>query len=132
MHRRLLLTVVFCLFFATTLSIQCYSGIDKQCIKLQDMNDCGQGETCQCVKYRFPCTEGDTACNKEEQSKGVIKWAYTIVPESTCKSMELFSSVYYDVTCCTKSGCNRPKNVKCSSYQGRRRALRKLTDLLDF
>jgi hypothetical protein len=132
MCRRLLFTLVFCLFFTTILSIQCYTGTDTQCMLAPDMNDCGSGETCQCAKYRFQCTQDDHACNEYEQSKHVKKWAYTIVAASTCQLLKTLPSVYEEVTCCSKKGCNLPNSGKCVWFQARRQALRKLNDLFDF
>jgi len=97
-----------------------------------DTNDCGSGEKCQCVKYRFQCTQDDQACSKQEQSKNVKKWAYTILPASTCQYLKQFSSVYEDLTCCSTNRCNKPNNGKCSWSQGRRQTLRKFNDLLNF
>ncbi len=132
MCRRLFFTVVFCLFFATTLSIRCYTGTTRQCILAPNMNDCSSGETCQCAKYRFQCTKDDQACDKREQLAQTKKWAYTIMGKSTCQMLQTPSSGYDDVTCCSTNGCNRPDNGRCSWSQSRRRELRKLTDLLDF
>jgi hypothetical protein len=132
MCHQLLFTLVFCLSFTTILSIRCYTGSDRQCTLAPDMNDCGSNETCQCAKYLFQCTQNDQACNECEQSNKVKKWAYTIFPTSKCQLLKTSSSGYEEVTCCSKKGCNRPDNGKCSLSQARRRALRKLTDLLDF
>jgi len=129
---QLLFILVFCLSFITILSIRCYTGTDRQCALAPDKIDCGSNETCQCAKYLFQCTQNDQACNQYEQSNNVKKWAYTILPTSKCQSLKIPSNSYEEVTCCSKKGCNQPDNGKCSVTQARRRALRKLTDLIDF
>jgi hypothetical protein len=131
MCRRLLFAVVFCVYLTTVLSIQCYAGTDKQCLLMPDMTDCGEDETCQCAKYRFQCSEDDTACNEHEQKHKIKKWAYIITSGSTCQSMLAYPSIYEDAVCCSTDECNQPANGKCSWSQDRRRALRKLTDLLE-
>jgi hypothetical protein len=132
MGRQLLFTVVFCLLLTTVLSIRCYTGTDRQCLLAPDITDCGSGDTCQCAKYRFQCTEDDQACTKQEQLHKTTKWAYTIVASSTCQMILATPSVYEQAVCCSKNGCNRPASGRCSWSQARRRSLRKLTDLLEF
>ena len=137
MFSQLLFTLIlFSLFFTNILSLQCYAGTDSECMLLPSMNDCGEGETCQCAKYRFKCTQGDEACTESEQLSGVTKWAYIITSKSTCETMKSasYSSIYQDVTCCSENKCNKPaKNVQCSVLQARRRNLRKFSDnLLNF
>jgi hypothetical protein len=117
MCRRLLVTLVFCLSFATISSIRCYTGTDEQCIFAPDMNDCGSGETCQCAKYRFQCTQDDQGCNKYEQSNNVKKWAYLFIAASTCQSLKTQPNLFEEVTCCSQNGCNQPNNGKCSWSQ---------------
>ncbi|CAF2934126.1 unnamed protein product [Rotaria sp. Silwood2] len=132
MRRRLLFTIVFCLFFVTTLSIQCYTGTDTQCVLAPNIQDCGPGEVCICVKYRFKCTNDDQACSQREQLTGVTKWAYTVVSKSVCEALKNPMSGASSVQCCSTNRCNRPDNGKCSWSQTRRRVLRKFTDLFDF
>jgi hypothetical protein len=112
MCRRLLFIIVFCSFFATILSIQCYIGIDGECILSSNTQDCGTGETCQCAKYRFQCTEDDQGCTKNEQSSGVEKWVYAIVSENTCQMMKIARHLYKGITCCSTDKCNQPNNVR--------------------
>ncbi|CAF4916262.1 unnamed protein product, partial [Rotaria socialis] len=112
-------------------SIQCYGGTDTECMLLPDMRDCGDGEVCQCAKYYFQCTQGDGACSQKEQSAGIMKWAYAPLGKNMCIEMQKYRNVYRNLTCCGTNGCNRPANAKCSLFQSRRRALRKLTKLLD-
>ena len=78
------------------------------------MDDCGEGETCQCVKYRFKCAEDNTACTQNEQSSGVTKWAYATVAKSTCETLQNPASGASDVECCAEDGCNKPEDVSCS------------------
>jgi hypothetical protein len=96
------------------------------------MNDCGSGETCQCAKYLFQCTKDDQACNEQERLNNVKKWAYTIFPASLCQFLKTPLSGYEEVSCCSTTECNQPGSGRCSWSQARRRALRKLTDLLEF
>lgn len=133
MYRRGLLCIaLICLSLTTTSAIKCYLGTDQQCILGPDMNDCGEGEDCQCAKYRFPCTEDDHACNKQEQENHTKKWAYTIVSARTCQALESATDLFEQVSCCSTDGCNQPTSGKCFMAQSRRRALRKWADLLDF
>jgi len=132
MYRQLLLIAVFCLFFPIILSIRCYTGTDRQCILTSNMSDCGSTEPCQCVKYLFQCTQDDQACTKHERLNNIKKWAYTILPANICRVLKTSSNGYEQVTCCSKSRCNQPDSGKCSRSQDRRRALRRLNDLLDF
>ncbi|UJR08240.1 hypothetical protein I4U23_012513 [Adineta vaga] len=133
MYRRIFLfLVVFCFLFTNTLAIQCYTGTDRQCTLSPKTIKCGSDEPCQCAKYRFQCTKDDQACNQQEQTAQTKKWAYTIVSKSTCKTLQTATNVYEDITCCSKNKCNRPATGRCSWSQERRRALRKLTDLIDF
>ena len=133
MTRQLLASlVVFCFIVGNTLAIRCYTGTDRQCILSPNTNNCGENETCVCAKYRFQCTANDQACTQHEQTVQTKKWSYVIIGKSTCQSLRAAPSVYEDVTCCSKNGCNRPATGRCSWSQERRRELRKLTDLLDF
>ena len=132
MCRRLLFTTSFyLLFFTTVLSLRCYIGTDRDCVLSQKPHICGSNETCQCAKYRFQCTPDNQACNENEQSNGITKWGYKIVSKNECETMKTPSSGYNDVACCLTSECNRPATGKCSEFQARRRAARKLTDLID-
>ena len=131
-RRRLLFITIVCLYLTSASAIRCYLGTDQQCMLGPDMDDCGSGEACQCVKYRFPCTEDDQACTKKEQENHTKKWAYTIVSANTCQAIESSPNIYEQASCCSTDGCNRPEGGKCSWSQSRRRALRKWTDLLDF
>ena len=112
-------------------SLRCYTGTDKLCIVSFDTNDCGDGNTCQCVKYRFQCTSDDQACDAEEKSSGTIKWAYAVVSKSTCNQMKISYSGYMNTECCAKDKCNRPTSGKCSWSQARRRNMRRLTNLIE-
>ncbi|CAF1454449.1 unnamed protein product [Rotaria magnacalcarata] len=132
MFGRFIFPVVFCLLFPTTLSINCYSGTDKQCLLRKNMTDCGTNETCQCVSYRFTCSQSDANCTTDEQSTRAKKWAYKIVSKSVCETMKKSTNDFSDVKCCLRNGCNQPAYGRCSRSQSRRRALRKMTDLLDF
>lgn len=127
----LLLILIFCVYFKTISSIRCYGGTDQQCIFMPDVKDCGPNK-CQCAKYRFPCTSNDQACTEQERVNQVKKWAYTVVSDATCEQLRLLPGVFEDLTCCSTNGCNRPKNGRCSLFQSNRRAIQRLTDLLDF
>jgi len=132
MNSRLLVILVLCTCYKTILSIRCYGGTDRQCMLLPNIDECGSNTKCQCAKYRFPCTTGDQACTEKEQANQVKKWGYTVVSEATCEQLRLVPSVYEDLSCCSTDGCNRPSNGRCSWSQARRRASRRMTDLLDF
>ncbi|CAF1337413.1 unnamed protein product [Rotaria sordida] len=123
--------IVFCLCFATTLSIRCYLGMDNECLLAPDAKDCGSGDACRCIKYRFTCTEDDDACNQQEKSAGTTKWVYSLTSESVCEAYKDAISSLSDMECCSTDRCNRPDNVECSSSNTRRRLLRKFTDLFD-
>ncbi len=134
-HQLLFTLVLFSLLFTNILSLQCYAGTDTECMLMPPMNDCGEGETCQCAKYRFKCTQGDGACTESEQLSGVKKWAYILAAKSTCEAMKSAPEVYHDVTCCSHNKCNKPaKNVQCPAIPTRRRRnLRQFSEnLLDF
>ncbi|CAF1214562.1 unnamed protein product [Rotaria sordida] len=132
MRRRILFTIVFCLFFATTSSIECYTGTNTRCLLAPDMENCGSGEVCRCVKYRFKCTKDDQACSQREQATGVTKWAYSMISKNLCNRLENVLIGISNVQCCSTNRCNRPDNGKCSWSQARRRLLRKFTDILSF
>ena len=130
MHRCCLLVFVACLFFGVCSSARCYTGTDRQC-KLQSMSQaCQPGQVCQCVKYRFSCAGNETACNEQEPSTGTVRWSYGIVSKDRCNEMQTLSNMFMEVTCCSKDRCNRPAQGKCSWSQERRRANRRLADLL--
>jgi hypothetical protein len=95
------------------------------------MNNCGPNQTCQCAKSRFRCSIDDNACTENEQSAKTIIWAYTIVSQITCETMKKPPTRYSDITCCSENRCNRPDTGKCSPSHSRRRATRRLTDLID-
>lgn len=114
MHRKVFIGLLFCVFLASGSSLQCYTGTDAQCMLSNDMKDCGSDSACQCVKYRFKCTEDDQACTDEERSKGITKWAYTIVPKTTCEMMKSTKNIYSRVKCCSKNKCNKPNSGKCT------------------
>ncbi|CAF3428274.1 unnamed protein product [Rotaria sp. Silwood1] len=132
MCHRLLFTAVFCLFFTTVLSIQCYTGTDAKCSLTSDMKDCGSREACSCVKYLTKCTKGDQACSQWEQSTGAKKWIYSMIAKSMCNRLENVLIGISNVQCCSNNRCNRPENGQCSWSQTRRRVLRKFADLFDF
>ncbi|CAF1573042.1 unnamed protein product [Rotaria magnacalcarata] len=132
MHRELLFFIVaFCLFFATTLSIRCYTGTDNKCLAAPDNKDCGVGEVCTCVKYAFTCFPGDFICNQQEQLAGATKWEYLLVSQSICKALQNPMSGVTDVTCCSTNLCNLPSDGRCTSSFGRRKVLRKFNNLLN-
>jgi hypothetical protein len=114
MYRQLFCAIVFSLFFVNIFCIRCYTTSDQQCILLPNMDDCGEGETCRCIKYRFKCTGDDTACTEKERLAGTIKWAYATVAKSTCETFKNQASGASDAKCCSTDGCNKPEYVKCS------------------
>ncbi|CAF3072967.1 unnamed protein product [Rotaria socialis] len=130
MHRELFFIVVFCLFFATTVSIRCYTGTDNKCLIAPENKDCGVREVCTCVKYAYKCLHGDVSCNHQEQSANITKWEYLIVSKSVCKALQNPRSGVTDVTCCSTNLCNSPNDGVCTWSSGRRRALRKFNQLL--
>jgi hypothetical protein len=98
----------------------------NQCDIAQYTIKCDEDQKCQCVKFRFQCSELDQGCTEQEQSAKTIKWSYSIVSRDSCKLMKENSSVYMDLTCCSKNSCNKPEGSDCSNNPTRRRNLRKL------
>ena len=129
-RRRLFFITIACLYLTTASAIQCYLGLDHQCMLGFDVTDCGSDDTCQCVKYRFQCTNNDQGCSPEEQANEVKKWAYIVIGANTCKLMESFPSYFEEVSCCSTDECNKPASDTCSRWSYRRRSLRKLANLL--
>ena len=114
------LIICACVLYQT-LALQCYTGIDSQCLLMdisQSANGCGDGitaENCACAKYRMQCTAGDTACTPEEQRTKKFKWAYIVSTDEMCRQLKQAPAVYQQLTCCKKNKCNAPasKRVKC-------------------
>ena len=131
-RRRLFFITIVCLYLTTASAIQCYLGVEGQCISGPDMTDCGSGETCQCVKYRFKCEENMPGCTAEDRENQVKKWVYTVISAKTCTLMESLPSYFDGVSCCSTNKCNTPDNDTCSTFLSRRRSLRKLTNLFHF
>lgn len=121
MHRQLFFTVICYSFFVTILSIKCYIGTDRQCKLTSDSNQS------YCITYRFSCMHKNQTCNDQEQKRR----HYAIGSEDLCSKLSK-PKVYEDMVCCTTNECNRPDSGKCSLSQSRRRAMRKLNDVLDF
>ena len=130
MHLYWLVVVVACTFLRVASSTRCYSGTDRECYLQSSSDACEPGQACQCAKYRFRCTANDTGCDEQEQSMGTIKWAYAFLTKDSCNEMRAATGLYMDVTCCSTDRCNRPAQGKCSWSQERRRATRRLADLL--
>lgn len=123
--------LVICFCFSMTASLRCYTGTDKQCMISSNTHDCGNGARCQCIKYKFQCTSDDTACTNQEKTNKAMKWAYSIVSQSTCEMMKRVPNIYMNAECCSKDKCNRPTSGKCSWSQERRRRIRQLTNMIE-
>ncbi|CAF0859395.1 unnamed protein product [Rotaria sp. Silwood1] len=132
MYSTLFLAIVFCLFFATSLSIRCFEIVDSKCLLKPDVNDCGDNGPCVCFAYSAKCEEGDLECTDDDIETGIVKWRYGIIGKDLCT---LLKDPYYeaiDAECCSTDGCNRPRNAECGATQIRRRILRKFNDLFQF
>lgn len=130
MYYRLLLTVFFCSFFTTVLSIKCYGGAGKNCMLLADVTDCGGDDgTCFCSKYSYTCTTDDLSCTKSEQNSGAVKWTYAVASQDTCDDMTDDPDTYNNAVCCSTDKCNKPTTGKCTTFFGLRKAFRKRTNV---
>ena len=116
------LLICICIIYQVA-TLQCYTGIDSQCMVMDissSENGCGDGvpvKNCTCAKYRVPCTPGDTACTDEEIRLKTAKWIYMVSTDEMCNQLKLVPQIYQQLKCCKKNKCNAPqsKSVKCMS-----------------
>ena len=123
MHRRLWIFLICCASFTISSSIRCYTGTDRKCLLSSE-----NGQYHRCAKYQIQCQTMNRDCDENEIANQQIKWIYRIVSDDQCQSMK---SLYIDFQCCNTNGCNRPDHGKCSLAQARRRAIRRLTDVIE-
>ena len=105
-----------CLLFSVSMSLRCFTGTGQKCFAPHpDTEMCSTNDRCQCIAYRYRCSEDNDACTEGELMNGATKWQYNLVTAEICQQMQADHSfnMLSNVTCCSTDECNRPQGIKC-------------------